>query len=695
MLSLRFIYQEIPSLFDHNIFAYHDLPLAAYVEVDGFARLSTFTRPQERHYTEFVPATYAAAKALFTSITQKREWGAQYVTKEQKGIRGGGWKTENVAHKYSAGNSKSRRGKELAPRDVLRSLTRSDVYAIGRTDRHIIDLEHGPFGNSDWCTTSVSVLCLDVDMDRAWANEDLVAVRRELVIESHLAAALGLPYRVFRTGGRGHQAVFPLPVPIDRSVAAWLLDAYLHLLVPYHNQGNNEAKADASNLQGIVRVAGGRHAKTDRAALWIDPITATLYPIESQLEMMHSGYHHPQKGTSVGNAFADAASELADFLEGKCYLLPHEYGSAFSRELGFWAAVEHLPENLLVERFRAAQEKWELAGEDDPCEDKRRVKWGNRDTQAMESVQGARSGQRAESDAGTRAWAERVWAIDWPEHNLFWQWANEGGQRGITAAKILFGEEGDYALNAMLARVDEHPISISDPVKARDRKRTLRSFFQKHIMLPFHHHSGSVNISSDAFDHARALAVRELSSEGAALVPEVLKCLRGVKPIQERCIHDIEHIIEIILLGFEAHSEWQQINASEDHTCRDYVELSLNDFVVIAEARWPNDAILDRSTVARHLKRLIKGAAGCGYALIAEVPQSKDRTLSTARYRAGADVLASTFASKLSPTLIVREKMCYSTSPLSPLVIRARGGICHQPSTTKRGRKRRDTSVNV
>ncbi len=660
--------------FDCNLFAIHDLPFAAYAEPEGYARLSALTAVQSHHYETHVPLTTAAARDLLASVTQRDEWGQQYVVRQPDGSEEGEWRTETIAQTYATGGKHERRGDSLDERMVQRTLTRTGretkrgngVYALGRTDKHLSKLELGLWRNGEFRTTPVSVLLLDIDMDTAWERQEIAPIRRELAIEREIAVALRLPYRIFRTGNRGHQIVLPLPAQIDRSVAGWLLDAYVELLTPYHFQGGGAAKADSHNLSGLVRIAGGRHANTERVAFWVDPQDASLFPIPQQLELMRTGYQHPSVHPQEVEAFAEAAAEISAFLESKSFSFPHEYAtSRLRRTLAFAAVIEGLPENLFVERFLAAQEMLALPDEDQLWEDVD-MEGAIKALEAVEMLAAEReeSGKpharrlAAPADEGSRAWAERVWAEDWPATGAFWMWISEGGRRGITAAKRLFGEE--RAEQELLARVDAHPISRTMPGKARERKRVISALYPKHRMT--------------GFGVARRLAGVVLPEAAVALVPVILERLHAVKPIQPRNRDDIERLVAVLLIAFTADVANER---------RGVVDLSLDDLVSIMRSRWPETGV-NRDQIRRYLRRLTDGVEGCAFSLIGRAGDNRGWT-KAARYRPGPDLRVTEWGRSL-PT-DTHQPQLLAPLRVEPLRYRVQGGTHVFEAPKKRGRR--------
>ncbi len=664
--------------FNRDLFAFHTLPFAAYAEPVGYTKLTALAAPQQAHYEQYIPLTCAAARGLFAAITQHDEWGQQYVVRLPDGSEGGGWRTETAAHMYPTRGRHERRGKELNERQILRTLCRTGfenalgkngVYALGRTDRHLPELENGLWKNGAFRTTRVSVLLIDIDMDIAWARNDIAPVRLELAVEREVATALHLPYRVFRTGRRGHQIVLPLSAPIDRSVAGWLIGAFGELLIPYHFQSGGQAKADCHNLSGLVRLAGGRHATTERVAFWIDPADASLFPIDRQLEMMAAGYRHPAVHPFEQQEFTSAADEIATFLQDNFYIAPHQYAaSSVIRSLAFAAVVHRLPDNLIVARFRDAQERLALPDEDKTWEELD-VYGGLEALEAAEVLSAGRNengkivSATQPTDAGSRTWATRIWEQDWPTEGVFWNWITEGGQRGITAAKRIFGE--DNAERELLARIDLHPISTMSPAKARERRRVIKALYAKHRMPTL----GSSSLAQ--------LAGVELPEAAMALISEIMSRLHSVKPIQNRNRTDIEQLVTVLLAAFATDA------ISNKHGA---ISLSLDDLVKVMRTRWPGTAV-NRDQAGRYLKRITAGNDTCGFALMERVGGGQGWT-QAARYKAGVDLRNTKWGSALP----VCGNDGNEVNPRAEAIhYRTWGGVYVFEPPKKRGRKPRAT----
>lgn len=629
--------------FDTNLFGGHTLPFAAYIEPAGYAEIARRERVSLPAYTKWVPTTVEIAHALFASLPQTEKWGRQIITRT-----GPQWVTEVLYGSYKGRQGKPRPGKALTALDLLRALSRPDVYAYGRTDQHVEEREYDTFRPTVFRTTQVNCLCLDVDMDSAWETHNTGMIRQEIALEREIARLLGLPYRVFRTGGRGHQAVLPLPAAVDRSAAAWLMQAYRVILEPYHwFDGERFAHADATNLEKIVRIVGGRHAKSGLLALWVDPLTGNLHELPEQIALMERGYRHPGGGQLAADAFIEAAREVAACLEEQGierFIAPP---SPF-REMTFWKVVDALPDNLLVGRFQGAVEEMTLGGEAGGGDPFRKTRaW-------TEEVAPSLAPEEWQTPGGIRRWAERQWAVDWVQPGVFWDWISEAGGRGITAAKVLFG---DQALEQLIERT--HALDTTLPSKGQERRRVIRALYPAHQMR--------------AFVNPRAV-VGELAEEALALVPLILEALNAQKRIQARNRVDIEQVVTVLLLAFQQAEEG-------------YIDLSLDAIRDSIKARWP-DSQIDRSTVGRHLKRLKDGDPACGYSLLHEIRMDRSGAIPAGRYRPGPDLRATAWGAVLPQDTCQDARV--RTEPMKMRVIKGGRLQTVEVGIAKpRGRKRR------
>ncbi len=596
--------------FDQNIFTCHTLPLAGYLEPEGYAEIAPKKKVGAADYERLVPKTTNIARAMFSALPQRDRWGRQVY-----GRIGGQWVTEVRGKWYPARNGAKRPGKPLTAHNLLRSLARPGVFAFGRTDAHVEEVEFPRYRTEEFHTTRVDCLCLDVDMDFAWERQDAGMIHHEIAREREIARALGLSFRVFRTGCRGHQAVIPLPCAVDRSVATWLLHTFIVLLEPYHLRDAAEngncllAKADVSNLEKIVRLAGGRHIRTGRLALWIDPDSGHLHDLAQQGELMRRGYRYPGNGQVVREDFIAAAEEIAAYLESQM-VFRHECPKMPFRANMFHVVVKALPTNLLVERFLSAQDEWALS-----VPSKRLSKVNTPGVGTIQMADQANAGEWQQAPEGIQQWAVRVWAMQWGE-GTFWSWVNEGGERAITAAKVLFG---DQALRKLIERTYSAPHRTSG--EPNEWRRVINALYQRHAMLGY-----KVRLNPNT-------VFGSLSDDEAALIPTIIDALNAHKKIQARNREDIEHIIYILLLAFKQSVEG-------------YIDLSQEAIRDSIRTRWP-DANIDVSTIWRHLRRLKEGDPACGFSLLQSIQVDRSGQNYAARYRPAPDLRKTPFGATL------------------------------------------------
>ncbi len=584
--------------FDTNPFAFHTLPLAAYIEPAGYEALTCYKSVRMSHYERLVPLTLDCARGLSAGLVEDEKWARQFRRRD-----GGQWSQEVRWERYPARGDKDRPGKRIELQDILRTLTRPNVYAVARTDEHVKEREKDHFDPRAFRTLSVRTLCLDVDMPAVWKSNDIHAFKQELALEQQLAHALGLPYSVFRTGGKGHQIVIPLPHAIDRSAASWILAAYASLLEPIQARWGHAIR-DADNLRGLVRLAGGRHISTGRLALWIDPRTGNLHPLDKQIELMRTGYTDAEGATLSPTAFAEATGEIAAFL-ARQYRPRHLPLHRASAEIAVWAAVAALPDNALVAMFERAYQDW---GECDRAIETTRFT-------AQKSVAAREVPSDWHRSGGLQRWAENIW--DMPlDAGCFWSWISEGGHRGITAAKVLFGE--NRALPRLLEKIESAPDLPATTM--RERLYKARKLYEDHAL--------HVNTSPQI-----VAASGVLDAEAEQLIPQIISALHARKSIQVRNRAEIEHLVFALLYAFQRAEQG-------------YIEVSLDRLCDAINARWP-DSFLSRSTASRHLRRLKLGEDACGFSLIEEIKMDRFGWNPGSRFRPGPDLRATDWGRKL------------------------------------------------
>ena len=171
-------------------------------------------------YQKVAPTIYAIAKGLLDHVHIRHKWGKVGRHDEWMTVQAGIW-YENSRFRH--------RGQRMRLIDVCKMLV-GKTKAIGNTD---VPTPLGWDHDTGWEHNLVTCLRLDVDMKQSWRRRNLDAIAQQVRAERAIARSLGLPYRCFRMGGKGHQIVIPLPVPTPHLLAWWWMMA-LKTLIESH-----------------------------------------------------------------------------------------------------------------------------------------------------------------------------------------------------------------------------------------------------------------------------------------------------------------------------------------------------------------------------------------------------------------------------------------------------------------------------
>jgi len=412
--------------FDTRLFARNTHCFAFHFENAGFRELCELPKWTLAAYRRCVPETYAIAEAMFANTPMRSAWGTQ--------IEPGRWSYEKAGNEIRT-RFGTRFGKPLSLLDVLKHLTGRGGYARGTCD--VPEPEHAFDLNSDvWLPNSIQVLRIDMDDDVAWRKKDRTRVLADVRSQRTVTEAFGLPYAVFATGNRGVQIVAPLPCSMPPSVTSVLLHG---LRIALEARADAYSEPCADNLHSVMRLPGGVHADSRALGLWIDPDAGRLYGIEDQAKMMSSAFRFRQgDGVDDPETFALAAGKMLARLRGTG-VRDHEL---VSREYALDALAEK-PNNPISARWRQAVRsatRGGTASEGTTHEPKADQATGetNPDPRAYWNGRLAPAGR-------ARDWAERTWREGF-QPGRFWFWINNGGDKGLLAARILFGERAEEEL---------------------------------------------------------------------------------------------------------------------------------------------------------------------------------------------------------------------------------------------------------
>jgi hypothetical protein len=449
--------------FSRGLFSHNEAAFAYYTDPDGFEEIHRLRAPRLKDYQRIVPTAYEIAERLFAQIHQRRDWGVQ-ITPDR-------WtfETEGAEIRVKHG---IRRGKRIELQDVLKHLTGRSRFARGTTDKPIPHYHARPDGSM--VPNFVPAVRFDIDLDRAFRYRNSDRLLRELRSQQRVIQASGLPYRVFRTGSRGVQAVIPLPLSVPPSLASLISEGFKLALAA---RGSSFVGVDKDNLHGLLRLPGGVHAKTGDLGLWIDVDAGELHSLEEQISLMKSGMTWSERDSSPmsNREFTRAANDLIRQMRGRGY----ELHRLVESDLALTIIEKHSANEIAAAILRSIEEGKRVRRENEK-EHTRFMSELLVQTESDEQISEEASADQefalpahTEHPAGTIEWARSVWDEAY-EPGGHWEWINMAGKRGILAAAILFGEDGgEQALLDLSRRIG----AISE-AELRAREHTIRALWR-------------------------------------------------------------------------------------------------------------------------------------------------------------------------------------------------------------------------
>lgn len=449
--------------FGRELFSYNEAAFAYYTDTDGFEEIHRLRAPRLPDYQRLVPTTFEIAQGLFAQIHQRRDWGVQ--------ISPDRWTFESEGSEIRTKHG-FRRGKRIELQDVLKHLTGRSGFARGTTDKPIPHYHARPDGSM--VPNFVPSLRFDIDLDRAFRNYNSDRLLRELRSQKGVIEASGLPYRVFRTGSRGVQAVIPLPLSVPPSLASLISEG---LKLALAARGSSFVGVDKDNMHGLLRLPGGVHAKTGDLGLWIDVDAGELHSLEEQILLMKSGLTWSERDSlpMTTEAFTKAANKLIGQLRGRGYDLHRLVES----DLALTITEKHSENEIAAAILRSIEEgqrvRREIEEEHTRFMSELLVRTASNEQISEETAADQESAIAEQSDhpAGTMEWARLVWDEAY-EPGGHWEWINMAGKRGILAAAILFGEDGgEQALLDLSKRIG----AITES-ELRAREHTIRALWR-------------------------------------------------------------------------------------------------------------------------------------------------------------------------------------------------------------------------
>lgn len=307
-------------------FACETRSFSELLEPDGYL---DFMKTRGRTYTQasrLIPLTCQVAREMNDTFSSW-DWGYQY--SNRKGQSDWTRSQVGITHEYFRGNFLEpalKYGRPLRAEDCIKHLTgqnrtvgtcdkpmgiwfkadgiRECAYKLSRAEADLDTQAHWCYFSEHFFKTMpadptlstwhklhgpprkmIRTLRFDVDCDEVWMNCDHDALLTQLEVERELAFELGLDYRVFRTGNRGHQALYILSEEINLAAAQWLSTALKQILLARSVPFAHDFK---SNFDGLLRVPLGLHHKKNcfGLGLFLNPKTAEVLPIAEQIEQI-------------------------------------------------------------------------------------------------------------------------------------------------------------------------------------------------------------------------------------------------------------------------------------------------------------------------------------------------------------------------------------------------------------------------
>ena len=175
--------------------------------------------------------------------------------------------------------------------------------------------------------TDVRSIRIDIDSDDVWRDRDATTLRAQVRACAGLAEQLGLGFSVFRTGGRGIQAIYALPWAQSPLSASWLAMKLRDALsVRLAGMG---AVVDCDSTRAILRLPLGLHAKSGLLGLFLCPISGEILPAEDQVRLATQAFTTSERDPecvsalrSIRAAFdgaGDCLSVVTDEIENRAW----------------------------------------------------------------------------------------------------------------------------------------------------------------------------------------------------------------------------------------------------------------------------------------------------------------------------------------------------------------------------------------
>ncbi len=445
----------IGSSFDENLFAENILPFAAYLEPDGLREQITLKKTVIKQCQKSTPQTHEVAKRLLSQIPQRKKWGMQLPEKRWITIEDG---------KPAGSASRQWRQKGIGMLALLKHFS-GRTFSCGTCDAAFKDYSWSE-KKHDWLPNLVWCLRWDIDQDDAWRKNDPEAVIAPLKVQRDVLRSIGLPYRVFSTGGRGVQAVIGLPRTVPHMIAS-LMESVIRAAIDLKMPQDYEGSVDKTALRSIMRLPGGLHAKTGRLGAWIDIEQAKLHPLEHQIKLMGTGFsRQDEPGILTIREFRASLLPISDFMVKQGIRYVDLMNLSDSITILEQCTNSPMAAKLLDLFDQKGSQKASSQAEQSAAAAPQSV------TSSTASQKNpSTSPQPAKPSSAVRDWAQSVWDRSFTPGS-FYNWISMGGERGILAARILFGEH--QAREKLLELAQNVP--CGSPSDLNERIRVIESF---------------------------------------------------------------------------------------------------------------------------------------------------------------------------------------------------------------------------
>lgn len=442
--------------FNENLFAENTLPFAAYLEPDGLSELTSLKKAGKKQHEKWTPLTYGAAKKLLYRIPQRWKWGLQLPDKR--------WTTIQSGKVVRSGNRQWTE-KSIGMLALLKHFG-GRSFSCGACDAVFeqytwIEKKH------IWLPNLVRCLRWDIDQDDAWQSRNTEAVIAPLKIYREVLRSLGLPINVYSTGGRGVQAVIALPRTVPHMIAS-LMESIIITAIDLRMPQGHEGSVDKTALRSIMRLPGGLHAKTGRLGAWIDIDLAKYYPLEHQIELIGNGFSAPnQPGIMSRQEFQSKLLPISSHM--------------LRQGIRFVDLVDLADSIKILEQCSDSQLASALLNLLD--QGGGQAETSSKQATAAQVPQSAPRSLESQTRSTTppqplppfsavRQWAKDVWTRSFVPGG-FYGWISMDGEKGILAARVLFGE-----LNARQQLLQmAHDVPCRSSADLADRVRVIEAFY--------------------------------------------------------------------------------------------------------------------------------------------------------------------------------------------------------------------------